>query len=439
MNVSKRLANRLKQVFRTQKTWIECHRQDLRSVAALAGGNILASALSVLGGLLVARYLGPEETGFFRLFTIPMMYLTFLHLGTFDGLYRQIPFYLGKGFTDLVDKVASSAGAWNVLVAVIVSFGFMLLTIVSLLKNDIPAAFGWLTQVVVCWGTYYGCYLGATYRTVSHFVNVAKIQLLQSVTAFLMVLLVPFFAFYGLCLRAAVPAFVGVFFLHKFRPLKINLSIDVKTLKSVIRIGMPLCFWGTLDSSLWMALENTLLLELCGVKELGLFSIAVVLRESLSTLTVALHQVLTPRVVESYAREGSSRLATKKCFVVTLPLVGVMLIIVPVMYLCIDYFVPLLIPKYSEGIPIIKVSLWAAVVQAASLPLNALFATGKGWLYGRGVLAGLLSFIIFSLVFSSTFGGMMAVVLGSLLGRAIRIAVCYFDLLVIRVREERGL
>jgi hypothetical protein len=345
---------------------------------------------------------------------------------------------MGKDLPDQVDRVASAAGAWNVLVAVLVSVGFLVLASRSIVKSDIPSLFGWLTQIFVCWGTFYGGYLGATYRTLSHFVNVAKIQLFQSVAAFLSVFSIPFLAFYGLCLRAAIPSFLAVYSFHHYRPLKIKLKLDTETLKNIIKIGMPLCFWGTLDSSLWVALENTLLLHLGGIKELGLFSVAVVLREGLSALTVAVHQVLTPRVVESFAREGSYSSAARKCFLVSIPLVGGMLILVPLMSLSLDYLVPILIPKYVDGIPIMKVCLWAAVVQAASLPLNALFATGKAWLYGRGVLVGLLAFLSFSILLASSLGGMMAVVVGSLVGRATRITVCYVDLFIMSRREARG-
>jgi hypothetical protein len=58
-----------------------------------------------VGGILVARFIGPEINGQFRLFTIPLMYLTFLHLGTFDGLHRQIPFFIGRQQSDHVKKL----------------------------------------------------------------------------------------------------------------------------------------------------------------------------------------------------------------------------------------------------------------------------------------------------------------------------------------------
>jgi O-antigen/teichoic acid export membrane protein len=433
------LAINIKQLYSAQRDRIWKYRNELRSMSALAGSNFISAILGALGGLLVAVYLGPEETGLFRYFTIPLMYLTFLHLGTFDGLYRQIPFYYGQNRADDINKIASASGAWNVFVTVIVSIIFVLLSLDSFFMKDTPAVYGWLTQVFVCWGNFYGGYLGATYRTLNHFTRLAKIQFLQTIAIFLLVFSIPFGGFYGLCARAAIPALLGVCFYHFFRPLKIKLHFDLNAFKSVIKIGMPLCFWGTLESSLWLALESTLVLKLAGIKDLGLLSVAVVLRECLSFLTRSVHEVLMPRIVEIYSRDKSILKAAKRCIFFTILLVVLMIVLIPLISFCLDYFVPVLIPKYIDGIEIMKVILWMGVVQAAGLPLNVLFATGKAWLYGRGVLLGLVTFLVFSLLSSSYFGGMMAVVLGSLLGRIMRVLVCYCDIFFMARNESRGI
>ena len=428
----------IKQVYDNQKIRLVGHGHLLRSVSALAGGNLLSSVLGALGGLLVARFLNPEVAGSFRAYTIPLMYLTFLHLGTFDGLHRQIPFYMGKGLHDDVNKDASASGAWNVIVAAIVSIVFLALAAISLVNRDLQAVCGWLAQAVICWGTFYVGYLLATYRTVSHFVALSKINLLQAIIVFLLVFTLPFLGFYGLCLRAALPTLLILYLYHHFRPLKMPLKFDFKALKGVVSIGLPLCFWGTLDSSLWMALENSYLLKFGGIKELGLFSVVFVLREGLSVLTRAVHQVLAPRIIEKFAREGSLRRVTWESTKVSMLLVAVILICLPVFSYLLDYFVPLVIPKYLEGVSAMKFALWVVVVDAASLPLNALYATGKAWLYGRGVLVGLLTFAAVSPFLVPHVGALLAVVSGSLTGRIMRVMICYFDLFTLVRREVRN-
>jgi O-antigen/teichoic acid export membrane protein len=410
-------------------------RQTIRSVAALLSSSITSSVLTAIGGLLVARFLGPEETGAFRAFTIPLTYLIFLHLGTWDGLWRQIPYYVGKEMPELVDRLASAAGAFNLLMSVGVSCGFICCAIYSLAHDDLHGVFGWLSQALFCWGVFYGGYLTSTYSTLHHFVTLSRIQVAQSVLTFGMVFLLPFLRFYGLCARAALPSFLAVWLYHRYRPLNTTYRFDTKSLKELIRIGLPFSFWGNLYTSVWTATESTLVLSLSGVSALGLFSVAAVMRGAVNSLPEAILQVLTPRVVTALARDGSVRKANARIIWVTAGLTGFMILLACAGSFLLELFVPYFIPKYVDGIPVMKVCLWFSVVQAAFLPMNTLFATGRPWLYGRSVIAGLVVFPLATYFLLPVIGGLLAVAAGSLLGRAARTLAAYVDLVALTRRE----
>lgn len=411
------------------------NREILGSVAALFGGNITASLLGALGGLLVARYLGPEVTGRFRIYTIPLMYLTFLHLGTFDGLWRQVPYYMGKNMPEKVESLASAAGAWNVLVSSLASAAFLGCALLALARGDSYGAAGWLSQALYCWGVYYGGYLGATYRTIHQFVALARIQLVQAILNFGLVFIIPVLGFFGLCIRSAVPAILGVGLFHRDRPLKIRYRFDLKALGEVVRVGLPFSFWGSLYTSIWTATESALMLSLGGLRGLGLFAVASVMREGMNVLPQAVNQVMTPRVVEAYAREGSIRSANSRSLLTTLGLTGAMVVMVGVCSYFVGVLVPLAIPKYVDGIPLMRVCLWFSVLQAAGLPFNTLFATGRSWLYGRGVIVGLIVFPLSAYLLTPSLGGILAVAVGSLLGRMARTLVAYVEIAVLTFRE----
>ena len=391
--------------------------------------------LTAIGGLLVARFLGPEETGAFRAFTIPLTYLIFLHLGTWDGLWRQIPYYIGKEMPEKVEALASSAGAFNLFVSVGVSFGFVCCAVYSLVHQDLYGVFGWLSQAFFCWGVFYGGYLTSTYRTLNHFVTLARIQVVQAVLTFGMVFILPFLKFYGLCARAAFPSFLAVWFFHRQRPLKVSYRFDTKALRELIKIGLPFSFWGNLETSIWIATESALVLSLSGVSALGLFSVAAVIRGAANALPMSTLQVLMPRVVTNLARDGSVRNANERVIWLTAGLMGFMILLVVTGSWLLDLFVPYFIPKYIAGIPVMKVCLWFSVVQAAFLPMNTLFATGRSWLYGRSVIAGLVIFPLATYLLYPVIGGLLAVAVGSLLGRAARTLAAYVDLIVLTRRE----
>lgn len=392
--------------------------------------------LTAIGGVLVARFLGPEETGSFRAFTIPLTYLIFLHFGTWDGLWRQIPYFVGKEMPGQVDRLASAAGAFNLFVSVVVSCGFICCAAYSLAHHNLYGVFGWLSQVLCCWAVFYGGYLTSTYRTLHHFVSLARIQMAQTVLTFGMVFLLPFLKFYGLCARAAFPSFLAVWLYHRNRPLKVSYRFDTKALWELIKIGLPFSFWGNLYTSVWTATESAMVLSLSGVSALGLFSVAAVMGSAVNALPMAIWQVLTPRVVTAFARDGSVRNANARVIWVTVALVGFMIILAYAGSFLLDIFVPYFIPKYVAGIPVMKVCLWFPVVQAAFLPINTLFATGRPWLYGRSVIAGIVVFPLTTYLLLPVIGGILAVAVGSLLGRAVRTLVAYVDLVALTRQEK---
>ena len=421
----------LKQTMARLRARISSNRQTIRSVAALMSSNLAVSALTAIGGLLVARFLGPQETGAFRAYTIPLTYFIFLHLGTWDGLNRQIPYYVGKEKPEQVDALASAAGAFNLLVSSVVSFGFICCASNSLIHHDLYGVFGWLSQAFVCWGIFYGGYLTSTYRTLHHFVALARIQATQAILAFGLVFSLPFLGFYGLCARLALPSLLAVGLYHRIRPLKVNYHFDIKALKELIRIGLPFSFWGNLYTSFWTATESALVLSLSGVSALGLFAVAAVMRAGVSSLPQAIWQVLTPRVVTAFARDGSVRKANARIMWVAAGLTGVMIVFAGTGSFLLELFVPYFIPKYVAGIPVMQVCLWFPVVEAAFLPINTLFATGRPWLYGRSVIAGIIVFPLSTYLLLPVFGGLLSVVVGSLLGRVARTLAVYVDLIAL--------
>ena len=178
-----------------------------------------------------------------------------------------------------VDALASAAGAFNLFVSVVVSCGFICCAAYSLAHHDLYGVFGWLSQALCCWGVFYGGYLTSTYRTLHHFVTLARIQVAQTILTFGMVFLLPFLRFYGLCARVAFPSFLAVWLYHRNRPLKVSYRFDTKALRELIKIGLPFSFWGNLYTSVWTATESALVLSLGGVSALGLFSVAAVMRE----------------------------------------------------------------------------------------------------------------------------------------------------------------
>lgn len=432
MTLYKKLLNKFKTFILNAKK----HGNSINSISSVTIINIVGSVLAAIGGVLVARYIDPEVNGKFRIFTVPLMYLSFFHLGSFDGLWRQIPYYSSLDDNDALYKTTASAGAWNVFITYIAAVVFCLLSFWGLVQENYLEAAGWFSQAIASVGVYYGGYLSATYRTVSGFVVFARIQFIQSIATFIFVMFVVFLGFYGLCLRLVLPVVIFVVLLHIYRPFRISLFFDLASFKSLVKIGLPLCFWGTLYTSIWIAVEYSLMFSFGGTKAVGFLSVAIIIRESLCVIPNSFNQYLMPKAVDSFAKNGNTSAFAIESYLVTVITILITVIVVIISSFLLNYFVPMFIPKYFEGLTLIKTCIWFAVIQATSIPLNGLIASGRGWLYGKGILVGIIFFPLAVLLLNKIVGGILAVALGSLIGRFIRTSVAYFDLYKLMDHEK---
>jgi hypothetical protein len=263
------------------------------------------------------------------------------------------------------------------------------------------------------------------------FVDLAKIQVAETILTFFMVFLLPFLRFYGLASRVALPAILGIFLYQRNRPLKLKYRFDRQALTELIRIGFPYSFWGSLYTSVWVATESALVLSLGGVGALGLFSVAVTIRNAMNTLPIAVWEVLLPRVVTNFAREEGVSKMNPKIIWITAALIILMILLAMLGSFALTIVVPYVIPNFIDAIPVMKVCLWFSVVQAAFLPLSTLFAAGKPWLYGRSVIAGIIVFPLTTYLLLPEVGPLLSVAVGSLLGRIARTLAAYVDLILL--------
>lgn len=86
--------------------------KTVHTIAVITSGNLIATVIGAVGSVVQVRYVVPEDMGILRTFAILVGYLTFLHLGVFDGLQREIPYQLGRGNGTKAEEAASACLVW---------------------------------------------------------------------------------------------------------------------------------------------------------------------------------------------------------------------------------------------------------------------------------------------------------------------------------------
>ena len=214
------------------------HRSMIYLAGSLAGGNVLASLLRVIGGLVQARLVTPNVLGLFSSVGLVQGYLPFLHLAIPNGLNRELPYFIGKGEHQRVRELAGAAQAWALLTAGGVVFLMLGGAVWCLVRGDLWLAAAWVSNAFLAFYSFYGTfYLQTTYRTGHDFAKLAFANVVQNAVALVLVVLVALLSFYGLCLRAVLSSAAGLALLYYWRPLRVGPQWSTRHLKHLFVVG----------------------------------------------------------------------------------------------------------------------------------------------------------------------------------------------------------
>src|SRR5690554_4139486 len=120
-------------------------------IAFLSFSNLINNALSIVSGLLVAKWLLPSELGSFNSFTLITGYVILIQMGIPSGLSRELPFYLGKNDKKEAYNYAAVAQFWQKNLALGVVIITTLIALYFLLSENYKYAAGVFIIGVTAW------------------------------------------------------------------------------------------------------------------------------------------------------------------------------------------------------------------------------------------------------------------------------------------------
>ena len=400
-----------------------------RSVFFLAGslatGNIVASALRMVGGLLIARVVEPAVLGLFNGIGLVLGYAPFLQLGILNGLNRELPYCVGTGDNERVRDLASAAQAWALLVGGVTSVGLAAVSGWYAASGDWALAAGFGVNCLGVWRVFYGdFYLQITFRTRSDFTRLAGINVAANLLGVATIAVVWLFGYYGLCIRTIAIGLLQVGLLWWFRPLRVGPKWNKGHLLHLLKIGAPIFGVGQLYSW-WGVLDSTIVLRLAGVEGLGLYSLVLMAGSTIQILPDAVSQVLYPQMAEEFGRSGQvralGRLAQKPTIALVVGLVPVAIL----GWLVAPPFVPWILPKYREAVPAIQWAMVVPLVLAFSPIANIFNVVKRQDLYGVAILAGMMTYLVALFWLRNETTNIKAFPQAMLIGRTVFVGLCF--------------
>lgn len=369
---------------------VEPRRSLGRLVMILAGGNIIASILRMLGGLFTARLVEPAVLGVFNGMGLVLGYLPFLQLGIMNGLARELPYHVGRGEQGRAMELSAAGQAWALLLGCLTLSVFLALGAWHALHGAWQNAAGWASYGVGGWLLFYGTYyLEITYRTSGDFARLSFVTVVQAVCGVLLLVAVWLLDFYGLCLRFLAVGLIGFGLLWHFRPVRVRPRFSFLNLKHLLRVGAPIFFVAQI-STWWTVLNHTAILKFIGTKGFGMFALSIIATDSLSIIPIAVIQVTYPKIAQLYGETGRIRPLIEYLWRPTALLVLGMVPITVIAWVLLPPVARLALPRYVEGIPAAQWGILVAFLFSFHSPNSVFIAVGKIGYYLVAIVTGML-------------------------------------------------
>lgn len=342
--------------------------------------NVITSIVAFVSSVVAAAYIFPEELGVIQAVLLVQTYASFLHLGVFNGINRNLAFYKAKGDVEKMQSQIDTSHTVSVVTAVV---GFMIGIVVMIFfyVQGKPPIYLWsgayLTVSLVTIPL--TNHLDNTYRSGQQFGLLGTIKNLQSAIYVVLSLLPIILGYIGRILAQIENLIFGYAARRHKAPYRHIGKGDLESFKELVATGAPLLLGGYIWE-VFMASDKTYIAANLSARDLGLYTISGYCVTLLMVLPVALNTLLYPKVASLYGKTGDKRSLMafwkRSLFLfalVLLPLCAFVWLILPY---CVEWFMP----NYIDGVPAARISLLTCLTFVASGP-GVVFGTLRknGW------------------------------------------------------------
>lgn len=339
----------------------------LQSILHMIQSNLIVALVGLLGAFVQARFVSPDELGFFRQFSIITGYLLFFHLGSFQAIERLYPQYIGNGESNKGQAVLNVAKTWIVIIVFPAIITFATLSLIAAYRGDFRTAFGWLAQAFLVFTTLYGGYIKVIYRVNNDFKRLARYQLISPLYVILVLPVFAFFSYFAMFLKS-MSNFVSLVLMIKKRTVKSFLLFDLKIFTHMVKVGFPLFLFSFLTTSGIEAVRATLVLRYFGLATLGYWSFGLVLVNLAKQIPQSISAVFYPRIVRMFAETSNLRQTIAYSIKPFLLSVAIVFLIIPLAALLTYYFVPIIVPNYANGVHLVVILIFTLVFSLLDFP-----------------------------------------------------------------------
>ncbi|MGE0635309.1 MAG: oligosaccharide flippase family protein [Bacteroidia bacterium] len=358
-----------------------------------SGGSIVKSLAQMITGFVIAKFVTPQDFGLWNTLNLALTYSLFLQAGLINGLNRELPFLFGKGEEEEAIIMSGTVQTATLISSLIILFsgvGYLFFTTIQ----DPKMNYGIAGVTILIALSYYQNYLFSTFRSKDSFLALSKLQLIHAIVNLSTLILVVYYAYYGLIVKAIAVSVIYVSLMHLLRPIKVKFLWSKEAVIKLIKIGFPIFILAYIEA-LAATTDKMLLLKYSDLEHLGFYSFGFYAFSSFSLFPSSVASYIYPKMTYDYGKTNDKLIIWNYAKKITLVL---LVILTPIAI--IGYFIcPILVHKFFQpyilSIPVMQVLLFAGVFSGSVIAVNALWSL-KIWKY---MIAYQLLFSMFLIIF----------------------------------------
>lgn len=318
--------------------------------------SILYPIIGMINTIIASRYIDPSEMGVVNKYLLISTYTSFLQLGVYNGLNRNIAYYKAKGDMQLVQSMVDTSflvGKIISLINVILSLSLFIYTLINL--NIICKLSTFLLCVVASTTSLINHY-DVTFRSSSEFAKLGKIKIKESILSVLFIWTPIFFSYIGYIISYSVKQVYAFILRMKGSPFENRNTYTWKSYKLLLITGFPML----IDGYLWTVFsvsDQTYIALNMSSEDMGLYNIARQCTMAIMIIPSAINTLLYPKAAALYGKYNDKKVLEKFWYKSVALYIAVMLPIAIIGYYSIPFFIEYLVPKYSGGTVAAQISI----------------------------------------------------------------------------------
>ncbi len=356
----------------------------------------ISFAISLVNGLVIAKYLGPAMFGVFSALLLLEKYSNYAHLGVLHAMIKMVPIFRGRGDSKAAERTKKVSFTSAVSMGFLVSLGVL---VVSFFVSNVDPStrIGIRLVAVVIPAHMVLSALQFQLRAIKDFRSYGLSLIFYSSTYLVGVLLLSVLlggGLLGVLISMLAGYLVTLAYIILASKCSTELLFDLRSTRKLVAIGFPLLSIA-LTSLLFTSIDQIMILNFLDKVQLGLYSIAIFIANVILMLPSVISSVIMVFTLERYGEHGRQEDIKGYLFQSLLIMSIIVPIISGVMFVISPYVISYLFSQYILSITPVQVLLCGtALMGLVAMVANHLIAINKEW----KMLGALFVFTIISAV-----------------------------------------